>query len=57
MFENVYGNKVLDFNETSSPFRRIERIFAGAGEKDAKRYGEELLRKTRTLTKPEGQPA
>lgn len=31
MYQNLYGNKVLDFNDVSSPFTQLNQIFASTG--------------------------
>ena len=44
MYQNLYGNKVLDFNNDSSPFEHINSIFASTGKSN---LGELLLSKTK----------
>ena len=39
----MFGNKILDFNIDTSPFRNINNLLAGTGKSD---LGETLLQKT-----------
>lgn len=44
MYQNLYGNKILDFNEDASPFRSLNNILAGNGKQT---LGNSLLNKTK----------
>jgi hypothetical protein len=46
MHQNLFGNKVLDFNDDTSPFNVLNNIFASTGKSDV---GDLLLEKTKTL--------
>jgi len=46
MYQNLFGNKLLDFSESSRPFRNFNSIFASTGQ-DGK--GSEILARTRML--------
>lgn len=46
MYQNMFGNKVLDFNDNTSPFLNFNNIFASTGKSD---LGDLLLAKTRSL--------
>lgn len=41
MYNNLFGNKMLDFNEDTSPFGHIDNLFVGD-----KKIGSQLLAKT-----------
>lgn len=34
MYQNLFGNKLLDFNEDTSPFKHFNNIFASTGKGD-----------------------
>jgi hypothetical protein len=46
MYQNMFGNKVLDFNDNTSPFIQLNNIFASTGKSD---LGDLLAAKTRSL--------
>jgi len=46
MYQNLFGNKLLDFNEDTSPFKHFNNIFASTGKGD---LGSILLQKTLSL--------
>ena len=46
MYQNLFGNKVLDFNDDSSPFKFFNNIFASTGKND---LGKLILDKTRSF--------
>ena len=52
MYQNLFGNKMLDFNVDTSPFRNIDCLFAARLEEDVKRkkLGTALLSKTRSYS-------
>jgi len=43
MYVNLYGNKILDFNDDISPFRSLNNILAGNGNHE---LGTELMKRT-----------
>jgi len=52
MYQNLFGNKMLDFNVDTSPFRNIDCLFAARLDEDVKRkkLGTLLLNKTRAYS-------
>jgi len=46
MYQNLFGNKLLDFNDDTSPFKQFNNIFASTGKGD---LGSILLEKTLSL--------
>jgi len=34
VYQNMFGNKLLDFNEDTSPFNNFNKIFASTGKSD-----------------------
>ena len=48
MYQNLYGNKILDFNDDVSPFKNINNIFAGNGNQ---KLGTDLISRTAKYSK------
>jgi len=46
MYQNLFGNKVIDFNDDTSPFKNISDILASSDEID---LGTKLLAQTKKL--------
>lgn len=46
MYQNLFGNKVIDFNDDTSPFKTISNIFASSTQTD---LGNKLLQQTKSL--------
>lgn len=42
MYINLYGNKVLDFNDDSSPFNEFNKLFLSTGKND---IGDRILKR------------
>ena len=48
MYQNLYANKILDFNDDISPFKDINNILAGSGNQ---KLGTELINRTSKYSK------